>query len=216
VAVQHSPLSQDLARVMGEDYADRELTLNQVLERTEGRGTFLVIILLCLPFVAPFSIPGMSTPLGITIAVLAIRHALGKARRLPGRLGDRVLPLKIKKAILGGGLKVLRLLEKAVKPRRTGWMSWPAAETINTAVMVYAAFLLALPLPPIPPCTNMFPGYAIILIAASMMEEDGVLIWVGHAVTLGTTVYFIIWGEVIAKHVAKWVHGLLHLLHYST
>jgi hypothetical protein len=201
---------------MGENYADSDLTLNQVLERTEGRGIFLVIILLCLPFVAPFSIPGMSTPLGITIAVLAIRHALGKARRLPGRLGDRVLPPRIKRAILGGGIKVLRLLEKAVKPRRTGWMSWRAAERVNTAVMVYAAFLLALPLPPFPPFTNMFPAYAIILVAASMMEEDGVLIWFGHAAALGTTIYFVVCGKVIAEHFGDWFNRALHLLRHST
>ena len=60
--MQHSPLSQELARIMGEESAASGLTLNHLLERTEGRGIFLVMILLCLPFAPFFSIPGSSTP----------------------------------------------------------------------------------------------------------------------------------------------------------
>ena len=214
--MQHSPLSQDLARIMSEDSAPGGLTLNQILERTEGRGLFLVVILLCLPFVAPFSIPGMSTPLGTAIAVMAIRHALGKSPRLPKRVGDRALRPKTKRAILGGGLKVLRFLEKGIRPRRTSWMSWPAALVFNALVIVWMAFLLALPLPPVPPLTNMLPSYAIILLAASMMEEDGVLIWAGYAVSLVTTVYFIVCAGVIATHFGKWFQSLMHVLKLST
>lgn len=214
--MQYSPLSLELARILGEDYATRPFTLNEVLEKTEGRGVFLVIILLCLPFVAPVSISGMSTPLGIAIAVLAARHALHKPPRIPRWLGDRDLSPKMKKIILGGGMKVLRIVEKAVRPRRTFWMSWPAARIINSLAVAYAAFLLALPLPPIPPFTNMFPGYAIILLAASMMEEDGLLIWAGYAATLGTTIYFVVCARMIATHFTKWFHGLMHLLHLST
>ena len=43
--------------------------------------------------------------------------------------------------------------------------------------------------PPLPPFTNSLPSYAIILIAASMMEEDGITIWVGYAVAVAAMVY---------------------------
>ncbi|MBI5387757.1 MAG: exopolysaccharide biosynthesis protein [Verrucomicrobia bacterium] len=212
----HLPLSQELARILGEAPASGGVTLNEVLVRTEGRGLFGVIVLLCLPFVAPVSVPGMSTPLGLAILVIAVRLALRKPPRLPRRLGDRALAPKVRKAILGGGLKVLRFLEKGVRPRRTFWMSWPVTRLVNAAVVGYAALLLALPLPPLPPFTNALPSYSVILLAASMMEEDGVMIWAGYAVTLGTTVYFLVCAELIARHFHQWFQALGHWLHLST
>src|SRR5450759_789945 len=62
----NQPLSQSLAEILREDSA-AGLTLNRLLERTQGRGLFLVIILLCLPFIVPVSLPGLSTLMGSII-----------------------------------------------------------------------------------------------------------------------------------------------------
>jgi hypothetical protein len=207
----HEPLSQSLARILEAKSATGGVTLNHLLEETEGRGLYSVMILLCLPFVGPLSVPGMSTPFGAAIGLMALRLARGKPPRMPRRFGDRALPPTLKKIILGGGLKFLRFLEKAIRPRHTIWMSWPAAHSANALLLVLMAFLLALPLPPIPPFTNAFPSYAIILIAASMMEEDGVMIWLGYAAVLGTLIYFVIWAGVISTHMSKWFYSLVHL-----
>jgi hypothetical protein len=55
--------------------------------------------------------------------------------------------------------------------------------------MTFMGLLLAMPFPPLPPLTNALPCYCIILLAASMMEEDGVTIWFAYALSLGTVVY---------------------------
>ncbi len=212
----HEPLSRRLAQILETQPGGGAVSVNQLLDRTGGRGLFLVVILLCLPFVAPVSVPGMSTPFGVLIAVMASRFARGKPPHVPGRLGARPMPPRLQRAVLGGGLKVLRLLEKLIRPRRTGWMGWPLAQKANAALIVFMALMLALPLPPIPPFTNALPSYAIILIAASMMEEDGVLIWAGYAVAAGTVAYFAAWAGVIAVHLTKWFDALTRLLERST
>ena len=206
----HLPLSQSLAQILDTNAADGPVTLNKLIERTEARGLFLVIILLCLPFILPVSVPGMSTPFGLAIAFLAARLALGRPPRLPPRLGNKELPPKLRKILLGGGVKFLRFLEKGVRPRRTQWMGWRAARAGNALVIVFMALLLALPLPPLPPLTNTLPSYAIILVAASMMEEDGLMIWLGYLFSVGTVVYLAFWAELIAHHVGKWIHKLVH------
>ena len=63
--------------------------------------------------------------------------------------------------------------------------------TMNALLIALMAFLLALPLPSAPffP-TNGLPAYTIIVIAASMLEEDGVLIFFGYALALATVVFF--------------------------
>jgi hypothetical protein len=211
----HEPLSQRLARILESDGAPGGLTLNQLIERTEGRGIFSIVILLCLPFVGPVSIMGMSTPFGLAIALLALRLAGGQAPRLPKRVGDRAMPVRVQKVMRRGGVKFLRFLEKMVKPRRVAWMDWPWARKANARLVVFMACLLALPLPPLPPFTNAFPSYAIILIAASMMEEDGIMIWAGYAVSLGTIIYFGLWAGVIATHLVKWWDKLIQVLPVS-
>ncbi|MCX8090405.1 MAG: exopolysaccharide biosynthesis protein, partial [Verrucomicrobiae bacterium] len=205
----HEPLSALLARLLSADDA-ASLTANQLIARTGGRGLYLVLVLLSLPFVAWVSVPGMSTAFGPAIGWLALRAALGKPTRLPRRLGDRPLSPRVRQAILGGGLKFLRFLEKAIRPRRTGWMSWRAAHLANSLLIVGMSLLLALPLPS-PPFfgSNALPSYAIILIALSMMEEDGVMIWFGYLAALVALAYFGVLGGLVWVHLARWFEQLL-------
>jgi hypothetical protein len=190
-SVQHEPLSVRIANVLAHWPAGEPLTLNRLLERTEGRGFYLVIILLALPFVVPVSIPGVSTLLGLTTACLALRLALGLPPRLPRFLGEREISLRFQKKVLGASIRILHFIEKLVKPRRTPWMHHPVVRSANAVLMAFMALLLALPFPPLPPFTNALPSYAIILLAASMMEEDGVTIWFAYAVMLGTIIYLV-------------------------
>lgn len=201
-----------LARLLNSEDAG-SLTANQLIARTGGRGLYLVLVLLSLPFVAWVSVPGMSTAFGPAIGWMALRSALGKPARLPSRLGDRPLSPRVRQAILGGGLKFLRFLEKAIRPRRTGWMSWRAAHTANSLLIVAMSLLLALPLPS-PPFfgSNALPSYAIILIALSMMEEDGVMIWFGYVAAVVALGYFGVLGGLVWVHLARWFEMLLRLL----
>lgn len=209
----HEPLSQSLTRILERGGAEGVLTANQLIERTEGRGFYFLFIILSLPFVAWVSLPGMSTLLGPMIALLAFRLALGKKPRLPAFLGDRKLPPKLKQNILSGGLKFCRFLEKGVRPRRTTWMTWGVARLLHALLVVFMALLLALPLPS-PPFlgSNAVPSYAIILLAVSMMEEDGVMIWFGYLASLVAVAYFAVLGGLIATHLAHWAHDFLRLL----
>jgi len=86
--------------------------------------------------------------------------------------------------VLGIAVALLSLrLALALPPRCPGFWanvhSAGAPRSVQCPVMTLQAFLLALPFPPLPPFTNSLPCYALILIAASMMEEDGILIWIG-------------------------------------
>ncbi len=211
-AAIHTPLSVSLEQILEHQSARERLTLNALLDKTEGRGLYLVMVLLCLPFVTVNPLPGASVVFGIVIMFMSARLAFELPPRLPKFIGNRELPPKAMKAVLRGSVRVLRLLERMVKPRDSAWMSWQATRSINALLICFMAFLLALPLPPIPPLTNTLPGLAIVLLAVSMMEEDGVMIWVGYAVSVGTTVYFIFIAEFISAHLMKLVHWVGHLL----
>ncbi len=209
-AAEHQPLSQSLAALLAEAGAER-LTLNRLLLRTQGRGLYLVIIILCLPFVVPFSIPGLSPLMGTIITLLTLRLAFGKEPRLPAFLGERPLPAGFQQRVLRGGVTFLRQVERVVRPRRTTWLSWPAVRVANCICVIVLALLLALPLPA-PPffLTNSIPSYGIILLAAAMMEEDGVLIWFGYAALVFNLVFFGLIGGAVWQLILKGWHLLSH------
>lgn len=209
----HEPLSLRMARLLDAEREGEAITLNRLLEGTAGRGLFLVIILLCIPFIAPVSIPGASIPFGLTIAFLGYETMHDRPPRLPRRLGDRPLPKGLRKLVLGGGMRVLGWIERLVRPRRSTWLSRRPLRILNGLLIMFWGCFLALPFPPMmPPLGNMLPSYAIILFAASMMEEDGVLIFWSYLLTLANLVYFAFWAELILGLFHKWGLQILQFL----
>lgn len=161
------------------------LSMNEILGRTGGKGFHLVIILLCLPFVTPLTIPGLSGIFGSVLFVLSVRLALGLQAHLPGALGERRLPATKIAAVVKASVKILNFVEKGVKPRRSAMFSWRWLQFANGLLLAVMALILALPVP----FGNVFPCYTIIFVTASMMEEDGCMIWLGYALALLTFAY---------------------------
>ncbi len=203
----HRPLSADLRHILAEELAAAPLTLNGLMERTEGRGAYLVIIVLCIPFIQPVPLPGISTVLGLAIILMAVALTRGRAPRLPKFIGDRAFPPGFSTRLLGGGVRFLVLLERWVKPRGDRWVSWPGFRVFNCGLIVFLSCLLALPLPI--PFTNQVPAICIALIALSMMEEDGVLVFYAYGASLLTTTAFAVLLTLIALLGVAGVKALL-------
>ncbi|MFO1476006.1 MAG: exopolysaccharide biosynthesis protein [Verrucomicrobiota bacterium] len=197
----HTPLSQSLAQLLQGDPG--QLTLNRLLDQTGGRSVYLVIIIACLPFVIPVSVPGLSTVMGFIILLLVYRLAFRKNARLPRFLGERTLPPAAQRRALGGSIRFLRWLEKIIRPRRSQWLHYPGLREFNLFLIAFLACLLALPLPA-PPFffSNSIPSYGIIVLAACLMEEDGWLIWLGYFLALANAVFFALIGKAIAAFIA--------------
>lgn len=231
----NEPLSLQLARILREAPAADRFTLNDLLARTEGRGLYLLMILLCVPFVPMFTPPGLSGLLGGVIMVLCGYMLVGARPQLPRFIGARSLPAGLREQLLdflapdparprprptgfrqrlvSGSVRFLRFIERWSHPRGTPWMNWTIARIGHLLLIFVLAFLLALPLPsaPIFP-TNPLPAYSIILVAAAVMEADGVLIWFGYALSLATIIFFISVAGMIVQFFETAGHGLRHLL----
>ena len=205
----HEPLSQSLDRLAA---AEGVQTLNQLVELTEGRGIFLVSILLCLPFITPIPLPGLSNVVGLALVMVGVRLFLRLPTRLPDFVGARRWPANRMQQVIRGSQKLLRWLERVIKPRRTLWMTRGWALRLNALAFAFMAFLLALPIPPVMPFSNTLPAYSMILLCASMMEEDGAAIWFAYASCAFTLGYFILFAGVIVKFLVVFEERILGFL----
>jgi len=102
--------------------------------------------------------------------------------------------------------KILRFLEKFLRPRITFLIDTPLLVQLHALVMLLAALVLLLPLPI--PFTNSFPAWAILLLAAGLLERDGLFILAGYVVFAAGVLYFIFLGEATAALVRELVHWL--------
>lgn len=185
-------LSAELADLLAR-FGTRPVTLREVILALRGRAYTLLIILLALPFLTPLPLPGLSTPFGLAIAFIALRLALGQRPWLPKRYQRKVLPAGFFARVFGLAERLIRIIESFLRPR------WPLISAPGAVLQVHALFILIaalvllLPLPI--PFSNTFPAWAILLLAAGMLERDGLFILLGYLVFAAGTLYFMLLGE---------------------
>ncbi|MCC6415926.1 MAG: exopolysaccharide biosynthesis protein [Opitutaceae bacterium] len=186
----------------------RPMTLREVIYKLRGRAYTLLLILLALPFITPIPLPGLSTPFGLAIAFIALRLALGQRPWLPMKLQRKELPpgFFLKVFIVAG--KVIALLESFLKPR-WAFISAPGpALQVHALFIFIAALVLLLPLPI--PFSNSFPAWTILLLAAGMLERDGLFIILGYLCFVLGVLYFILLGEAAERLIdasVRWISG---------
>ncbi len=182
------------------------MKLRAILAALRGRAFELLIIVLVLPFAVPVSVPGMSTPFGIAIAVVALQLAAARLPWLPRRVLDASIPAGFIGRVLGATKGVVAFLERFLRARLAVLTCSRALVAVHLCGITLAALLLAVPLPI--PLTNTIPGWAILLLALGLMERDGLFIAAGHVVLAVSVVYFILLGESV-RHSFDW---MLHWL----
>jgi hypothetical protein len=180
-------LSADLEALRVES-AGKPLTVEELQSALKGRGVAMLLLLLSLPFCF-IPVPGLSTPFGIAVLLTGIRIAFARKPWLPKFIRQRsISPSRLVK-VLTGGIRFARIMEKIVKPRMQFLHRWPGAMNLIGVGIASGGLLLLLPLPI--PFSNMVPAWAVVFLTAGMMERDGVLVLLGHLLTL------VSWGAIV-------------------
>ncbi|MBM3852519.1 MAG: exopolysaccharide biosynthesis protein [Verrucomicrobia bacterium] len=180
-------LSAELELIVRE-FDVETVTLGEVLRVLHGRGFVLLALLLSLPFITPIALPGLSTPLGLIIALIGVRLSLGQKPRLPAHLLDRRLPPATFRRVFALTRRVVLALETLLRPRLLWVTASARREQLHAISMVLCAVMLLLPLPV--PFSNVIPAWAILLLAGGLLERDGAFILVGHVATLLALAFF--------------------------
>jgi hypothetical protein len=206
-AVKPRKLSEELADLRA-SAGERAITLREVIVTLGGRAYLLLVLLLSMPFITPIPIPGLSTPFGLAIALIAFRLSLGQRPLLSKKLQRKVLPAGFLAKLFTFAEKVLRFFEKFLRPRVTFLTDTPLLVQLHAVLMLLASLALLLPLPI--PFSNSFPAWTILLLAAGLLERDGLFILAGYLVFVGGVFFFIFLGEAatsLVQSLIQWIKG---------
>ncbi len=184
-------LSEELADLQGR-FAERSVTLREVIVVLRGRAYLLLLIVLALPFCVPVAPPGLSTPFGLVIGLISLRLALGQRPWLPERFLQQELKPGFFGRVFAVTARVIRILEMLLRPRATALVELPGLRNLHAVIMLVAAAVLLLPLPI--PLSNLAPAWVILLIAAGLLERDGVILAAGYAVFAAGIVFLFLLG----------------------
>jgi hypothetical protein len=195
---------------LADEFEHHAVTVEEVVGVLQERAYTLIILLFALPFCAPVTLPGLSTPLGLIIAIVAGRFVLGLPPWLPQRLRRTVLPPRFFRRVLVGASRVIGLLERVLRPRLLALTATPRLVRLHAVMVCLAACALLIPAPL--PFSNTLPALGIVLIAAGVMERDGLAILGGYFFTTVGIAYFVLVGFMGVHawdYIRDWLAGML-------
>jgi hypothetical protein len=138
-----------------------------------------------------------------------MRLVIGLKPVLPASVLQKQVSSAVLRKIIPPIARMVEKVEKRIKPRMHFFQKPGAINMIGVAI-VSAAFVLALPLPI--PLSNLFPALSIMLLAAGMMERDGLLVIWGYVMGLQSWLYLLLWWHVVIAgwhQLVLWLHRML-------
>jgi hypothetical protein len=176
------------------------VTIGDIEQALQGRGMTAFIIVLAAPFALPVPLPLLSTPVGLLIAMLGVRIALGARPWLPSAIRRRSVSHDRLQRVLGAALRLVRPLERVLKPRWTG-MFQPALRALCGLSIAAAALAMSLPVPI--PGANALPAFGIMFVAAGLLERDGKVATAGLVLVGATYAYLYVLWDLVQKALAR-------------
>jgi len=182
------------------------MTLGDIIDQTAHAGFGFLAAFLALVAI-PFM--GLSLPFGLAIAFLGVQMIAGKNRPwLPGRLRRKVVAMSTIDWIRRKVTRWTTGLERFIEPRLT-WLARGPFWTLVGVGLILQGIGLALPVPV--PASNLFFIVPILIYGIGLLEDDGVLISIGHAITGGMIVLGVIFWDFVRQHLAEWLAWLSRL-----
>lgn len=171
-------------------FDDRPVCLGEILEATQGRGYYLLLLLITLPFVGPIPLPGFSIPFGLTVTLVGTRLALDQKPWLPRRLLQREMPAHSLSKWLGAVSRIMRGLEFFLRPRLLFVPNHAVFRRTAGLLIALSGLMLMLPFPL--PFSNSLPAWTVILLSAGALGRDGVFFFGGCVAFVISVAFFVL------------------------
>jgi hypothetical protein len=184
----NKPLSETLSDVAN-SIKGEHISLRQLLELIGEQGLLLFCMVLMIPFLLPVSIPGVSTVFSVVVIFIGIGVALNRVPWLPSRLLNHAVATENLIPALGKGANLVKWADRFIRPRMLVLTHGNTVNRFNGIMLIFAGILLIFPFGLIP-FSNTLPALGVLLLAAGMLQRDGLFIVLGYVFNLLTVIYF--------------------------
>lgn len=170
--IPQTHLSQELLDFL-ERLDGQDCTIGDLVELHGDRGFGLLLLILALPAALPIPAPGYATPFGVLMVVLGFQMLRGRPTPwVPAFAAKRTISYKMLSFSVRNGRLPLRVVELLVRPRLSAMArNRRFLAGVGLTIMLMSAFM-SLPIP----LTNTAPSFVIFVLAAGILEEDGLLL----------------------------------------
>lgn len=178
-----------------------QITLRELLEKVGEQGMLVFCMFLTIPFLLPVSIPGVSTVFGLLLTLIGVGVALNRVPWLPQALMNKAIATVHLRPALERGVQLFARLDKFIRPRFLVLTHGASVNRLNGLLLVAGSLLLMAPFGFIP-FSNTLPALAILLLAAGMLQRDGIFVAAGYVALIATVGYFValLGGALLAGH----------------
>jgi hypothetical protein len=192
-AAEPSPerTSAILARLAVETDGDT-ISLGRIVDALYDRSFGVVIIL----FALPNAILPVAWVLGSPILLFSVQMIVGRQEPwLPEFMRRQSLSRETFAKVMSYVVRYLSKIEDWLKPR---W-NFLTTDTMERIIGVYMTIVTIILLVPVVPLGNALPAFGIAIMAAGLLEKDGLAILIGALIGLVGTIYVLVFlGGVIA------------------
>jgi len=195
-----------------------DMSLNELDVALGEDGAPLLTILLCIPFLFPVPLPGLSSIFGFAIIFLEMRTFYAVPPPLPEFVGKRRISRSLIERLSRHASGGLVRIEHIFFPRLAKITQGFGRRLVSVAIIV-SAIGLSLPFPPVIPLTNTIPALAIILLSIGMIFRDGIVAVVGYSVAVFTWIYYIMVGGALflmLEKIWEWIKPYINAAFAST
>ena len=208
-------LSQEIQAFI-EGLNEQDTTIGELIERIGDRGFGLILLILAFPAALPIPAPGYATPFGILMIILGSQIIRGRTTPwLPESFQKRKISFNILDFAMSKGQILFRLVEFFIRPRLSGLAQNRNFLRMIGVIIVLMAAMMSLPIP----LTNTAPSFVIFMLAAGMLEEDGLFLLGGlllapiaAAIAIGALYFAFTYGvDAVEGQLKPLIKGLLGL-----
>lgn len=172
-----------IGRLAHEGDDNGRISVGTIIDTLYDRSFGVVIIL----FALPNTIFPIAFVLGTPILIFTIQMIMGRQRPwLPQAMRRHTLDRSMFSRIVDYTVKYLSKIERWLKPRWNFLTTDPMERFLGVLLTVFTLILMV----PVP-FGNALPSFGIAIVAAGLLEKDGVAIAVGTLIGLVGTVYVV-------------------------
>lgn len=165
-----------------------DISLQQLVDLFGEKSHQILLFSISIPFIQPIPLLGLSTPLGVLMALLSFLHVAAIKPWLPKSFADKKISAAVVFKSAELAFQVWSKVGFLIRPRWLFFKRIKFFKWLSFIVVAINGILLALPLPI--PFTNTIPNVAILLNSVGQLEDDGVLIFLSYLAFLASTIFF--------------------------